>query len=100
MCLNESNSRVQVVNICLDIYPIKSGLKQGDALSPLFFNSASVYVFRKVQTNQNDLKLDCMHQNLIYATDGNILYGGIHTIQKNTETLVITNKENGLEVWA
>jgi hypothetical protein len=52
MCLNESNSTVQMVNIYLDIFPIKNVLKQGDSLSPLLLNFAAVYVFRKVQANQ------------------------------------------------
>jgi len=41
-----------------------------------------------------------MHHNMVYAVDVNILSGSIHTIQKNTEGLVVTNKENGLEVNA
>ena len=100
MCLNESNSTVQVVNIYLDIFPMKNVLKQGDALSPLLFNFAAVYVFRKVQTNQEGIKLNGMHHNVVYAIDVNILGGSIHTIQKNIEGLVVSNKENGLEIGA
>ena len=100
MCLNESNSTVQVANIYLDIFPMKNVLKQGDALSPLLFNFAAVYVFRKVQANQEGLQLNGMHHNVVYAIDVNIMGGSSHTIQKNTEGLVVNNKENGLEVNA
>jgi hypothetical protein len=99
MCLNESNSTVQIANIYLHIFPIKNVLKQ-DALLPLFFNFAAVYIFKKVQENQEGLKLNGMNHNVVYAIDVNILGGSIHTIQKNTEGLVVTNKENGLEVSA
>jgi hypothetical protein len=34
----------------------------------------------------------------IHADDVNILGGSIHTIRKNTEALLITSKEIGLEV--
>jgi hypothetical protein len=36
MRLNETYSRVQVGKHLSDTFPIKNGLKQGDALSPLF----------------------------------------------------------------
>ena len=42
--------------------------------------------------NQYGLKLKGTHQLLIYADDVNILDGREHTIQKNTEALVVANK--------
>jgi len=35
MCFNETYSRVRVCKDLSDIFPIRNGLKQGDALSPL-----------------------------------------------------------------
>jgi len=55
-------------------------LKQGDALSYLLFNSVLEYAIRRVQVNQNDLKLNGTHQALVYADGVNILGGSVQTL--------------------
>jgi hypothetical protein len=46
-CLNETYSKVHIGKHLSDSFPIKNGLKQGDALSPLLFNFALEYDIRK-----------------------------------------------------
>ena len=83
--LNESCSRVRVGKNLSAMFPIRNGLKQGHALSPLLFNFALEYAIMKVKVNQDGLKLNGTHRILVYADDVNILGGSVHTIKKNTE---------------
>ena len=100
MCLTETYSRVRVGKNLSDMFPIRNDLKQGDALSPMLYNFALEYSLRRVQVNQDGLKLNGTHQLLLYADDVNILGGSVHTIKENAESLIVASKENGLEVNA
>jgi len=100
MSLTETYSRVQVGKNVSDRFPIRNGLKQGDALSPMVFNFALEYAIKRVQVNQVGLKLNGTHQLLAYADDVNILGGSIHILKENAEALVAATRETGLEVSA
>ena len=79
MCLTETYSRVRIGK---NLFPIRNGLKQGDALSPLLFNFVLAYAIRRVQVNQDGLKLNGTHQLLAYADDVNILGGSVDIVKK------------------
>jgi len=63
-----------------EMFLMRNGLKQGEALSPLLFNFALEYAIKRVQVNQDGLKLNGTHQLLAYADDVNILGGSVHTV--------------------
>jgi len=100
MSLTETYSRVRVGKNVYDRFPIRNGLKQGDALSPMLFNFDLEYAIRRVQVNQDGLKLNGTHQLLAYGDDVNILGQSIHTLKENGEALVAATREIGLEVSA
>jgi hypothetical protein len=82
------------------VFPVRNGLEQGDALSPLLFNFALEYTVSWVQVNQYGLKLNVTHKLLVYADYVNLLGRSIHTIKKKAEAIVVASKEFGLEVNA
>ena len=91
---------VRVVKNVSDRFPVRNGMKQGDAVSPMLFDFALEYAIRRVQVNQSGLKLNGTHQLLAYADDVNILGGTILTLKEKAEALVAATREIGLEVSA
>ena len=58
-----------------------------------------MYAIRRVKVDQDDWKLNGTRQLLVYADDVNILGVSVHTIKRNTESLLFARKEIGLEVY-
>jgi len=48
---------------------------------PLLFNFILEYDIRRVQINQDGLKLNCTHRLLVCANDVNVLGRSVHSIQ-------------------
>ena len=70
MYLNNRNySRARVSKLLCDMFCIKNGSKQRDALSLLLFNFTLEYTGRMVQTNKKGLKLNGTHPFLVHAED-------------------------------
>jgi len=80
--------------------PIKNGLKQGDALSPVLSNFVLEYAIRRIQVNHKGLKVNAYQLLFHNDDDVNTLGGSVQTIKKHTEALVLTSMETGLEVNA
>ena len=73
------------------MFPVRNDMKQREDLSSLIFNPALGYGIRKVQVNQDGLKLNGTHQLLVYVDDVNILGGSVHTIKENTEYVFVAS---------
>jgi hypothetical protein len=82
------------------MFLIQNGLKQGDVLSPLLFNFVVEYTIRKVQENQEELKLNGKHKLLSSLADANLLGENINIVKRNTKTLLDAIGDVGLEVNA
>jgi hypothetical protein len=101
MCLTETYSRVWLGKNLSEIFPIRNGLKERDALSPLLFNFALEYAIKRVQVNQEGLKLNGIWLMPMMLTYWEEAY--VHTVKKkkkNAEALVVATKEIELEVNA
>jgi hypothetical protein len=77
MCLNETYSRVRLGKYLSDAFLINNGLKQEDAFLPFYFSFALEREIRKIQADEEVLKLNGTNQRLLYADDVNILVGVI-----------------------
>jgi hypothetical protein len=59
----------------------------------MLFDFALPYTIKRIQVNQNGLKLNGTHQLLVYADDVNILGGNVHTVKENTEALIVAKTD-------
>ena len=78
ICMKETCNRFRVGKHLSDVFPIKIGSKRNAFFSSFVLDHA----LRRVQVNQDGLKLNGRHQLLVSVDDVNILGGSVHTVKK------------------
>lgn len=71
-----------------DTLPVKTGPKQGAALSPLLSSFTLEYAIRKVQPNQERFKLNGAHWLVVCADDVNSLGRNIMYCKEKHRSLI------------
>jgi hypothetical protein len=71
-----------------------------DALSPLPFNFALEYATRRIQENQEGLKLNGTLQLVAYAADFTTVWKNMDTTKESTDCLLDASMEADLDVNA
>jgi uncharacterized protein YfaS (alpha-2-macroglobulin family) len=66
----------------------------------MLFKFIVEHTIRRVQVNQDCLKLSGTYQLMVYADDTNKLDRSVHNIMKNVGALVVASKKTGLEINA
>ena len=80
MCLNETCNRIRVGKHLSDMF--RNWFETGRCFIVIAFQLCFRLCIRRVQVNQDGLKLNGTHQLLVYADNVNILDGSVHTVKK------------------
>lgn len=87
--MNGTRYLVRAVTNLSEDFEVMTGLKQGDALSPLLLNIALENVIRSVQRNSCRVKINNVVQDVLgFADDLNIFREDKETVIQNTKTLM------------
>jgi len=82
----ETKVKVKVGDLISDPVQVKSGLRQGDALSPILFNLVLERVIREINVNNQDFKLQDSSIELLAYADDVVLLG---ESQKSTKNILL-----------
>ncbi|VVC31914.1 Reverse transcriptase domain [Cinara cedri] len=99
VCMNGTKYQVRVDNVLSEEFQVVTGLKQGDALSPLLFNIALEKVVRSIQRDNYGIDIDTNKIGILGFTDDlNIVGDDGKSVAQSTTTLINEAKTIGLNV--
>jgi sorting nexin-29 len=89
VCVQNSKCKVKFNSVMSEDFPVETGLRQGDALSPILFNIAMESMVKKVQEDSIGLKIG--EQNVVMAAyaDNIIIMGETEDQVRNTANKLI-----------
>jgi len=97
--MNETRYQVRVDCTLSEEFEVITGIKQGDALSPILFNIALEKVIRSVQSNKLGINIGKTTLDVLgFADDLNLVGENKEIIVRNAKTLIQEAKKIGLEI--
>jgi len=97
--MNGTRYQVRVDCALSEEFEVITGLKQGDALSPILFNIALEKVIRSVQSNKLGINIGKTTLDVLdFADDLNLVGENKEMTVRNTKTLIQEAKKIGLEI--
>uniref|UniRef100_A0A8D9DWW4 Craniofacial development protein 2 n=1 Tax=Cacopsylla melanoneura TaxID=428564 RepID=A0A8D9DWW4_9HEMI len=97
-CMSESRCKVRVNGKLTDSFEVKSGLKQGDCLSPILFNLVLEKAIRKVTETNEGITMGQIINILAYADDIILIAETEDGLKTLARTLVDEATPFGLEI--
>jgi hypothetical protein len=83
MCLNETYKESTYADISVICFELRVVCNK-EIIYCIVFQLCFRLAIKRLQANQEDLKLNSTHQLLVCANDVNILCGSMHNMKKNT----------------
>jgi len=99
VCMNGTKYQVRVDNVLSEEFQVVTGLKQGDALSPLLFNIALEKAVRSIQRDNHGIDIGTNKIGILgFADDLNIIGDDEESVKQCTAVLINEAKTIGLNV--
>lgn len=98
LTVTQSQCCVKVENNLSGVFAVNSGVRQGDALSPILFNLMLEYIFRKSNTPQGNILYQQSNQVLAYADDICVIGLASNRVKEVLDPLVQFSASVGLEI--
>ncbi|KAJ0176515.1 hypothetical protein K1T71_007694 [Dendrolimus kikuchii] len=95
---SKSTMRVRVGNELSDEFEVITGLKQGDALSPMLFNLVLEHVLKRLLTLEPGLQLKSTHKVIGYVDDLALLGESREQVEQAAKILEEEAKKVGLKI--